>query len=130
MTLPATWAEKGKAILPLSGICVRKPQFSKPLDEEDDLRLSNVNSFAILQSLIYLSTQSILSFVLVPFLSSCKIISDLIASIFPEFCTLASSHTFLSAFFLFQPYRDWETDRKSTRLNSSHSAKSRMPSSA
>ena len=27
-------------------------------------------------------------------------------------------------------YRDWETDRKSTRLNSSHSAKSRMPSSA
>ena len=38
---------------------------------------------------------------------------------------------------IFQPlisigivYRDWETDRKSTRLNSSHSAKSRMPSSA
>ena len=27
-------------------------------------------------------------------------------------------------------YRDWETDRKSTLLNSSHSAKSRMPSSA
>ena len=27
-------------------------------------------------------------------------------------------------------YRDWETDQKSTRLNSSHSAKSRMPSSA
>ena len=27
-------------------------------------------------------------------------------------------------------YRDWETDLKSTRLNSSHSAKSRMPSSA
>ena len=27
-------------------------------------------------------------------------------------------------------YRDWETDRKSTRLNYSHSAKSRMPSSA
>ena len=27
-------------------------------------------------------------------------------------------------------YRDWETDRKSTCLNSSHSAKSRMPSSA
>ena len=38
-------------------------------------------------------------------------------------------------FYLFQcplcrDYRDWETDRKSTRLNSSHSAKSRMPSSA
>ena len=30
----------------------------------------------------------------------------------------------------FTSYRDWETDRKSTRLNSSHSAKSRMPSSA
>ena len=30
----------------------------------------------------------------------------------------------------FKTYRDWETDRKSTRLNSSHSAKSRMPSSA
>ena len=31
---------------------------------------------------------------------------------------------------IFGVYRDWETDRKSTRLNSSHSAKSRMPSSA
>ena len=30
----------------------------------------------------------------------------------------------------YEEYRDWETDRKSTRLNSSHSAKSRMPSSA
>ena len=30
----------------------------------------------------------------------------------------------------FEPYRDWETDRKSTRLNSSHSGESRMPSSA
>ena len=27
-------------------------------------------------------------------------------------------------------YRDWETDRKSTRLNSSHFTRSRMPSSA
>ena len=27
-------------------------------------------------------------------------------------------------------YRDWETDRKSTRLNSSHSGESRLPSSA
>ena len=32
--------------------------------------------------------------------------------------------------FIWADYRDWETDRKSTRLNSSHSAKSRMPSSA
>ena len=29
-----------------------------------------------------------------------------------------------------QIYRDWETDRKSTRLNSSHITRSRMPSSA
>ena len=27
-------------------------------------------------------------------------------------------------------YRDWEADRKSTRLNSSHRSLSRMPSSA
>ena len=27
-------------------------------------------------------------------------------------------------------YRDWETNRKSTRLNSSHITRSRMPSSA
>ena len=31
---------------------------------------------------------------------------------------------------LFGEYRDWETDRKSTRLNSSHEIPSRMPSSA
>ena len=30
----------------------------------------------------------------------------------------------------FAEYRDWETDRKSTRLNSSHITRSRMPSSA
>ena len=29
-----------------------------------------------------------------------------------------------------QNYRDWETDRKSTRLNSSHITRSRIPSSA
>ena len=29
-----------------------------------------------------------------------------------------------------EDYRDWETDRKSTRLNSSHEIPSRMPSSA
>ena len=31
---------------------------------------------------------------------------------------------------LLATYRDWETDRKSTRLNSSHITRSRMPSSA
>ena len=29
-----------------------------------------------------------------------------------------------------RPYRDWETDRKSTRLNSSHRSLSRIPSAA
>ena len=38
--------------------------------------------------------------------------------------TAASTTTPLST------YRDWETDRKSTRLNSSHEFVSRMPSSA
>ena len=42
----------------------------------------------------------------------------------------SSSNNDHSAFTTNQIYRDWETDRKSTRLNSSHSAKSRMPSSA
>ena len=32
--------------------------------------------------------------------------------------------------FVASGYRDWETDRKSTRLNSSHITRSRMPSSA
>ena len=31
---------------------------------------------------------------------------------------------------IYEKYRDWETDRKSTRLNSSHITRSRMPSSA
>ena len=30
----------------------------------------------------------------------------------------------------YKTYRDWETDRKSTRLNSSYITRSRMPSSA
>ena len=36
----------------------------------------------------------------------------------------------LNLFELYTRYRDWETDRKSTRLNSSHRSLSRMPSSA
>ena len=34
------------------------------------------------------------------------------------------------AAYMWGGYRDWETDRKSTRLNSSHITRSRMPSSA
>ena len=36
----------------------------------------------------------------------------------------------LNCVFFWAIYRDWETDRKSTRLNSSHSRAARMPSSA
>ena len=43
--------------------------------------------------------------------------------------TIANTSTYIDPT-IYNPYRDWETDRKSTRLNSSHSAKSRMPSSA
>ena len=46
-----------------------------------------------------------------------------------------SNNTLGDCFFAIQAsytgtYRDWETDRKSTRLNSSHLKLSRMPSSA
>ena len=40
------------------------------------------------------------------------------------------SETFLILAHISLVYRDWETDRKSTRLNSSHRSLSRMPSSA
>ena len=43
-------------------------------------------------------------------------------------CACTSSEGFSSYEEAF--YRDWETDRKSTRLNSSHITRSRMPSSA
>ena len=43
-----------------------------------------------------------------------------------QYCKASPQSLFLNN----EYYRDWETDRKSTRLNSSHSAKSRMPSSA
>ena len=48
------------------------------------------------------------------------------------FTTLTTGANPMFALFsnIWANYRDWETDRKSTRLNSSHSAKSRMPSSA
>ena len=41
-----------------------------------------------------------------------------------------NSNTDTNRLFIAPSYRDWETDRKSTRLNSSHSGESRMPSSA
>ena len=54
-------------------------------------------------------------------------------------CTFANFNYSINGRYVFryvlllcsQPaYRDWETDRKSTRLNSSHITRSRMPSSA
>ena len=59
-----------------------------------------------------------------------------------EFNSLVSSNSFIDSTNLIlnvdgtryiyngTVYRDWETDRKSTRLNSSHRSLSRMPSSA
>ena len=47
-----------------------------------------------------------------------------------EIDKLIASLNLAKEYFQKNGYRDWETDRKSTRLNSSHSAKSRMPSSA
>ena len=55
------------------------------------------------------------------------------AVLYPELagCSPLRAETVAGGFdVLVVRYRDWETDRKSTRLNSSHSAKSRMPSSA
>ena len=47
----------------------------------------------------------------------------------PTFEGMQTQHMTLSEMAQ-RPYRDWETDRKSTRLNSSHEIPSRMPSSA
>ena len=54
-----------------------------------------------------------------------------ITNIISENKTIEDSHDLVTFWMIYMnKYRDWETDRKSTRLNSSHSAKSRMPSSA
>ena len=45
-------------------------------------------------------------------------------------CDRSYKSLFLKKAYYGRCYRDWETDRKSTRLNSSHSRASRMPSSA
>ena len=52
-----------------------------------------------------------------------KILNDIVIS--GKKLTLEQQQQLLDA-----EYRDWETDRKSTRLNSSHITRSRMPSSA
>ena len=52
------------------------------------------------------------------------------ANIFKQNNTQITTGKYTNRINNMEKYRDWETDRKSTRLNSSHSAKSRMPSSA
>ena len=44
--------------------------------------------------------------------------------------SFSQANKFIQEYTADGPYRDWETDRKSTRLNSSHEIPSRMPSSA
>ena len=56
---------------------------------------------------------------------SCTAFGRMATPIFPIMDNLH-----MDTFFFFTAYRDWETDRKSTRLNSSHRSLSRMPSSA
>ena len=53
--------------------------------------------------------------------TDCKIFGNICTPTNPIGSCMVSSEGF---------YRDWETDRKSTRLNSSHRSLSRMPSSA
>ena len=43
---------------------------------------------------------------------------------------LRATTGYYQGFWVEPEYRDWETDRKRTRLNSSHEIPSRMPSSA
>ena len=51
---------------------------------------------------------------------------SVIAMIFADFLTFKGNRGYILA----SDYRDWETDRKSTRQKSSHITRSRMPSSA
>ena len=55
-----------------------------------------------------------------------------IGSIRSKCCFVISLHSLVNQTNAYSTssYRDWETDRKSTRLNSSHITRSRMPSSA
>ena len=72
--------------------------------------------------------------ILQKFLEKQKYSSLTVSNALPQLSRGLSHLTYQTAHAPFKPnksgYRDWETDRKSTRLNSSHSAKSRMPSSA
>ena len=53
-----------------------------------------------------------------------------VRSLLPRFSSACNDDSSSIARILLAAYRDWETDRKSTRLNSSHRSLARMPSSA
>ena len=75
--------------------------------------LNTFQTISILTTVIFLSFSTIRSQI-----SSLKLYAILVSLFFSK---LAAND---------RDYRDWETDRKSTRLNSSHRSLSRMPSSA
>ena len=60
----------------------------------------------------------------------CKELSKEFGVEFKKVCAICAALSPLKSWSINTAYRDWETDRKSTRLNSSHEIPSRMPSSA
>ena len=60
----------------------------------------------------------------------CDGVSYEFAGLKTMFCYLLYARYVRDSYIQDTYYRDWETDRKSTRLNSSHITRSRMPSSA
>ena len=104
----------------------------------------NLLAFAIFASkhddvILYLHTEPFgkqSGFVLPTILQACGVPADKVKFVDPVAYQYGISQETLAAIYsawdvgLLCTYRDWETDRKSTRLNSSHSRASRMPSSA
>ena len=64
------------------------------------------------------------------FQSTCQHVNDAVGISIPFVSVVVLSAYTIQRPFVPIVYRDWETDRKSTRLNSSHEIPSRMPSSA
>ena len=68
---------------------------------------------------------------IVAHMSSMRLRVQLLFPSYPMTCTVAvQRYSYIRTHPIRLFYRDWETDRKSTRLNSSHRSLSRMPSSA
>ena len=65
--------------------------------------------------------------------NGCGKMNDITSHVLESIRSLGSTHVWYTVIIEHATntdYRDWETDRKSTRLNSSHITRSRMPSSA